>query len=72
MHDDLLIIEKEAQYRRQAAEHYARQWRMARLDRPRSRPALQARARLVGLADSVVRRVNRWRVRPSKPQEQCC
>jgi hypothetical protein len=71
MHGSLYLIEKEAQYRRQAAEQDAQRWRLSNLGRPPSRAWVQARARLVELANAGIQRANRWLVRPSTPQEQC-
>jgi hypothetical protein len=63
---------REAKYRRQVEEQDVQRWRLAKLARPRSRPWLQVRARLVDLANAGIQRVSRWLAQPSEPQEQCC
>jgi hypothetical protein len=71
VHGSLYLIEKEAQYRRQAAEHTAQRWRLANLGRLPSGAWTQAWARSVDLAKAGIQRANRWLARTSKPQEQC-
>ena len=72
MHGDLNLAQRETQLRRQADEHYARQWRLGNLARPPSQGRLQIRSRLAGLANAAIRRLNTWLAGPSEPQEQCC
>lgn len=72
VYGDPYLIEKEAQYRRQAAEQYARQRRLAKMARRRSPARLPAWARLVGLVNTELHRVRRWPSGPSEAQEQGC
>lgn len=66
------LIETEVRYRQQAAEQAAEQWRLAKMARRRSPAQHQARARLVELVNTTIRRVRLWLSGPSEAQEQGC
>lgn len=72
MHGSLYLMEKEAQYRRQAAEQDAQRWRLAHLGRLPSGAWTQAWTRSIELAKAGIQRANRWLGRRSEAQEQGC